>query len=164
VRSGDVNLRRQKKRKVMWRILVPLDNSELSRTVLPFAKDLARQLNGSLVLVTVGNLPETAVQRASEEDELRRMLERTRVRFGLSADLRVDMSGDAVKGILRAADEEDAHLIVMSTHGRSGLSELVQGSTAEGVVREGERPVLLIRPDPHLGPPSLRPRQGATVP
>jgi nucleotide-binding universal stress UspA family protein len=56
-------------------------------------------------------------------------------------------AGYAVDGILQAADEENADYIVMSTHGRSGLSEFVQGSVAAGVLRHSHVPVLLKRPE-----------------
>lgn len=52
--------------------------------------------------------------------------------------------GHPVDAILRAADQENADLIVMTTHGRSGLSRLVLGSVADGVIRRSSRPVLVI--------------------
>ena len=129
----------------MWQILLPIDDSELSHAAIPFARDLATRLKASLILMTAGNVPESRDRAVSNEKRLE-MLSQTAAKFGLHAGLRVDMSGDAVEDIPHVAKEEDVDLIVMSTHGRSGLSELVQGSTAEQVVRDGLRPVVLIRP------------------
>lgn len=54
--------------------------------------------------------------------------------------------GEPARQIIDFAGEGGYDLIVMATHGRSGLSELVQGSIAEAVVKSGVAPVLLIRP------------------
>jgi nucleotide-binding universal stress UspA family protein len=54
--------------------------------------------------------------------------------------------GEAQREIVDFAREVGFDLIVMATHGRSGLSELVQGSIAEAVLKSGVAPVLLVRP------------------
>lgn len=130
----------------MKKILLPLDGSSCSEAAVPLAKEMAASLGASIVLVTVGNLPETSMMASEERDELLGMLKRVASEHGLSADPRVDMGGDAARGILEIADEEDVDLIVMATHGRSGLSEFAQGSVASAVVRDGRKPVLLVRP------------------
>jgi nucleotide-binding universal stress UspA family protein len=53
--------------------------------------------------------------------------------------------GDASKEILRAADEVDADLIVVGTHGRSGVDRLVCGSVAESIMQRSSRPVMIVR-------------------
>lgn len=53
--------------------------------------------------------------------------------------------GDAAAEILRAADDESADLVVMGTHGRTGLDRLLAGSVAEAVMRRSNRPVLTVR-------------------
>jgi nucleotide-binding universal stress UspA family protein len=55
--------------------------------------------------------------------------------------------GDAAEEICQAAKEEDVNLIMMATHGRTGLGRVVMGSTAERVLRCSPVPVLLVRPD-----------------
>jgi nucleotide-binding universal stress UspA family protein len=52
------------------------------------------------------------------------------------------MTGDPAKAILRLAKDEDVDIIVMGSHGRSGLSRMLMGSVAEAVVRNAECPVL----------------------
>jgi nucleotide-binding universal stress UspA family protein len=54
--------------------------------------------------------------------------------------------GNAADAIIAAADEQQAGLIAMSTHGRSGLGRLVMGSVADAVVRRTTVPVLLVGP------------------
>jgi nucleotide-binding universal stress UspA family protein len=53
--------------------------------------------------------------------------------------------GDAAEGIIESADDLKADMVAMSTRGRSGVSRWVIGSVAEKVLREGNRPLLLVR-------------------
>jgi nucleotide-binding universal stress UspA family protein len=87
-----------------------------------------------------------AIQRT--EDELREYLEslNTPIRETGSRVEVVARLGQPERDIVDFARRGDFDLIVMATHGRSGLSELVQGSIAEAVVRSGVAPVLLVRP------------------
>jgi nucleotide-binding universal stress UspA family protein len=128
------------------KVLLPLDGSSCSEAAIPMAKEFAALDGGSLVIMTVGNLPESTTMAREEEEQLAEMLRRVNDQFGLAAEMKVDMAGDPVQGILSVADDANADLIVMATHGRSGLSELAQGSVATGVVRDGRKPVLLVRP------------------
>jgi nucleotide-binding universal stress UspA family protein len=130
----------------MKKILLPLDGSSCSEAAVSVAKDLADSAGASIVTVVVGNLPETVGMAQEERGELVAMLNRLAAEYHLQAQPRIEMGGDPAQGILAVADEEDADVIVMATHGRSGLSELAQGSVAHEVVRDGRKPVLLVRP------------------
>jgi nucleotide-binding universal stress UspA family protein len=130
----------------MTKILLPLDGSSCSEAAIPVAKNLAGSLGATLVLVIVGNLAETGKMAHEEEGELKDTLKRLAKEHSLGDNQRIDMGGDAAQGILSIADEEGADFIVMATHGRSGLSDLAQGSVAQEVVRDGRRPVVLVRP------------------
>jgi len=130
----------------MKKILLPLDGSDCSEAAIPVAKALAEALGGTIVLVTVGNLPESAAMEREEKQALSQMLARAEREHGLRAEAKIDLIGNAAEGILRIAEETGADIIVMATHGRSGLSELAQGSVASEVVRDGRKPVLLVRP------------------
>lgn len=55
-------------------------------------------------------------------------------------------SGEAADGILAQAQEMDADLIVLATHGRKGVSHFLIGSVAGRVIRRASRPVLVVRP------------------
>jgi nucleotide-binding universal stress UspA family protein len=129
------------------RIIVPLDGSDLSEAVIPYAEDLAQKLDAELVLVMVGEIAETSKQFNEEMAALTEALERAGRRVSAPHRMHAVPAGDPVDGILQAANEEDADYIVMSTHGRSGLSDLVQGSVAAGVLRRAKVPVLLKRPN-----------------
>ncbi len=128
----------------MKKIVVAVDGSRLSRAALPVAADLQRHLGAEVVIATIGALPETTTQAEEEETDLESMLENARRRIGGNARTRVEPQGDPVAGILHVAADEHADLIVMTTHGRSGLSRLAHGSVCEGVVRESHIPVLLV--------------------
>lgn len=67
---------------------------------------------------------------------------------GLPVKRRVVLSEDPAESIVAYAQEQGVDLIAMATHGRSGLSRLVQGSVASRVVASGVAPVLLVRPRP----------------
>jgi nucleotide-binding universal stress UspA family protein len=60
------------------------------------------------------------------------------------------MQGAVAEQILRMADEVDCDLIVLGTHGRTGLNRLLAGSVAETVIRKSRRPVLALRSPRHL--------------
>ncbi len=65
---------------------------------------------------------------------------------GIDVVEKVMMSDDPAQEIVRFAKEQGFDFIAMATHGRSGLSEFVQGSVASAVVKSGVAPVLLVRP------------------
>jgi nucleotide-binding universal stress UspA family protein len=91
---------------------------------------------------------EQALQRvhAEGEDLLEKASERLR-KGGVKVSLDVKVEPDAATAIIESARAHHVDLIAMSTHGRSGLSQVVQGSVASAVVGSGVAPVLLIRPN-----------------
>jgi nucleotide-binding universal stress UspA family protein len=141
------------------KILVPLDGSQLSESVLPFVKDLARSFSAGLVLshavfpaamVYPGFEAGSANQRIWDEvyqaaGEQVGATAAALEKEGFQVKTMVSL-GPAVDEVLRVAAEESADLIAMSTHGRSGLGRWVLGSVADAVVRRAELPVLLVRP------------------
>jgi len=60
----------------------------------------------------------------------------------------VIVHGDAAAEIVRVASEHEVDLIVVSSHGRTGLGRIIFGSTAEAVVRHASCPVLVVKPPP----------------
>lgn len=134
-------------------ILFPTDFSDPSRAAFGFACSLARDYGAELVIAHVagppvlmsanGVLPPIPVE--SDSDRLREELlgltppdPRVRTRRELA-------EGDAVHEILRLAGEAKADLIVMGTHGRSGVGRVLMGSVAEAVLRKAPCPVLTVR-------------------
>jgi nucleotide-binding universal stress UspA family protein len=142
------------------RVLVPLDGSPLSMSVLPYVEEIAATLGAGLVLYN--GVPPLDVYPGAETTAARigtvidDLLEQGRVFLGQVAKEvkergRVEARsvvtiGFAVDEIVRVAEEVNAGLIAMATHGRSGVDRWVMGSVADGVVRRSSLPCLLVRP------------------
>jgi nucleotide-binding universal stress UspA family protein len=145
------------------RILVPLDGSELASTALVHARELARRLNVPLHLIraidptvinrvgTVGmGFDYTAIDEllSEEEQDAKTYIDSqvdTLIGEGLTTT-GVVLRGYAAAAIDSVAKEGD--LIVMASHGRTGVRRWFLGSVAEEVLRQSRVPVLLIR-QPH---------------
>jgi nucleotide-binding universal stress UspA family protein len=140
------------------RILVPVDFSAQADAAFEYALDLARKLDAQLTLLHVFQVPAFAfpdasvplpaqtlieVQNASRT-QLAKLEARAReVQVAASSLLR---EGAPFVEIVRTARSESADLIVMGTHGRTGLRHALMGSTAEKVVRKAPCAVLVVRP------------------
>ncbi|MGB5465033.1 MAG: universal stress protein [Sedimenticolaceae bacterium] len=136
------------------RVLVPLDRSALSERVLPIAKGLARSFGSRIDLVYVvptltEDIPEEFIAQASEEAEAYLK----GIHDGLSAELGAERIGYSVQRgypasvIIEQAESQDDTLVLMSTHGYSGVQRLLLGSEAGKVVHAAATPVLLIPAD-----------------
>ncbi len=140
----------------LTRVLVPLDGSELAERALEPARQVAEAFDAEVLLFRAWAMPlygmeeplnvveslERAV-RANADDYV------THSTCQLQAQgMRVrgeTQGGTAAESILEQAQHAKASLIVMSTHGRSGVSRWVMGSVADRVLRASSIPVLLIR-------------------
>ncbi len=141
---------------VFSRILCPVD-IEHSLKALDFAIRLARQNGARLYVLHVAAIPIGATELSSMADEEPYWEVPARQRLELMAEEKlagvVDdyelmmRSGEAATRILMAQGEVNADLIVMATHGRSGITHFFLGSVAERVIREAPCPVITIRPD-----------------
>lgn len=143
-------------------ILVPLDGSGFSEKALAYALSLADHYHSELTLVQVimpaqwmsmleAETPEMVdrIRLANEskataymKDKVTSLKERGYV---VSAEVRE--SEPIAEAILNTAQANGVDMIVMSTHGRSGINRWVFGSVAERVVRYADMPVLLVRPE-----------------
>ena len=135
-------------------ILVPLDGSTLAETALPPAVGLAREHGARMVLlraveahtVPMGDPVQAQVEAVREaEGYVDGVRERVRHTGVASVETSV-WYGPPAESIVEAAHYRGADLIVMSSHGRTGLGRLVLGSIAERVLRATRVPILLIRP------------------
>lgn len=145
------------------RVLVPLDGHPSAETALPLAVAVARAYAAELVLVrvvpTLATITDeragtarlaptaTAASLDLEEAEARRYLAALaeRIRGG---GLKVTVSvgrGEPAQGVLEGAARVGAELIVMATHGRTGLDAVFSGSVASRIVARFPRPILLVR-------------------
>ncbi len=146
------------------RILCPVDFSEPSRAALEHAVDLAKHFSARILLfhaiseidyppspsytlppaLTDQMMQITLQMTGNANNAINELIENI-VPTGIGTDQRVDV-GDPATIIVRTAKEEGIDLIVMSTHGRSGIKGLFLGSVAEKVVRSAECPVLIVKP------------------
>jgi nucleotide-binding universal stress UspA family protein len=124
------------------RILLPVDGSEASLSILPHVIDLAKRV-GSSVLV-LGVVEPTREGKEGEGDPLIRIASKRLSDAGIPVDPVVRL-GDPASEILDAAKRHEADLIAMSTHGRSGPSRWVLGSVTEKVLRAAPVPMLVVR-------------------
>jgi nucleotide-binding universal stress UspA family protein len=140
------------------KILVPVDFSESANHAVEFAIDLAKRYQASLELAYVYQpaayaLPEgyaliTAEQLneilAAFEQQLAAAKAEARA-AGVEKVEAVVLQGYPIREIVRRAEEQGADLIVMGTHGRSGIPRVFLGSVAENVLRSAPCPVLVVR-------------------
>lgn len=140
-------------------ILVPIDFSIHSKNALRHAVPMARQFGASIHLVYVveptiypADLGFGQVVLPGVEDELRekgghelQSLIKREIGRAVEASWAV-RTGNPHQEILREAKEKRVDMIVVASHGHSGVEHLLFGSTADRVVRHAECPVLVIRP------------------
>jgi len=134
-------------------ILVPLDGSLLAELALKPAVELARERDAKLVLLraaeahtTVADPTEAQVAVVQEAEDYLARVRCGALDSGVTVVETAVWYGRPVEAIVEAARYRDADLIVMSSHGRTGLGRLVLGSVAESVLRATRTPILLIRP------------------
>jgi nucleotide-binding universal stress UspA family protein len=136
----------------MRTILVPTDFSCSSANAFAIAASLAREAGAQVILLHVLSEPTFAegtglvpFDPAMYRDEMREKLEHQAVYCpGLPLEQRL-AQGKPIPEILQVARECQCDLIVMGTHGSSGLRRLLLGSVAEGVARKAPCPVLSVR-------------------
>jgi nucleotide-binding universal stress UspA family protein len=144
------------------KIVVPLDGSGWSEAALMHAKRIAKNNQAELILLHVYHSPTAQYQDMiatankneefidQEYEEIKRRL--ISVRNDLRAE-GVQVRGhilfgrDPAYNIIKYVENEKADLVVMSTHGRTGLARFVFGSVARKVMEGLDVPVLLVRPD-----------------
>lgn len=140
-------------------ILCAVDFSEISSQVASYAQDLARGLNARVyVLHAAPSIDQYAYLRIPPTDFQERVNEaiveaETNMETFLQENFDIEnvtgkvMSGYAVDVILEFAQAEKIDLIVIGTHGRSGLDKVLFGSVAEKIVKSSKIPVMTIRPE-----------------
>jgi nucleotide-binding universal stress UspA family protein len=145
------------------RILVPTDFSDFSTNALRYGCELANRFDSALhIMHSVEEYqaftPESGMLLAPDylsqlkeaaERELKKLPESGWFSGGESRIVRSVRKGTPFLEIVRYARENESDLIVIGTHGRSGLSHALMGSVAEKVVRKAPCPVLTVRPGEH---------------
>ena len=151
------------------RILAPTDFSAASDAALDYARTLAERFGAHVhllhvleepfvgggvasdALVTEAPAVRAALLRAAQERLAHRVTQRDREQLHMTAEV---VFGTAAQAILDNVRRNGDDLIVMGTHGRTGMAHVVLGSVAEHVVRAAPCPVLTVRYEPdtvHVG-------------
>ncbi len=141
------------------KIMVPLDGSMLAEKALPHAVRLANRFNAKLLLLRAVELPgltvdtpESEIKVISSAEEYMTEVQATLTNPKIAAHIAPErvqtlvVYGDAVEQVVELAPFEKVDLIVMTTHGRSGLSRLVTGSVAGRILHRTHVPIMLVRP------------------
>lgn len=145
------------------KILCATDFSESSKLAMRHAANLAKRYDADLTLFHVYGLPiytlpegaifPTAQQLAELFEHIDASLKEWREEAILSGAARVDTAaeqGGAVEEILKRASAGAYDLIVLGTHGHTGVKHVLLGSVAERIVQRAQRPVLTVRAPPTL--------------
>ncbi len=134
------------------RILVPLDGSEFAEQALPLAAAIAKASGGRILLLEV---VEEALRRPNytsytlapgqpiHANSYLKRLARSEALAGVTCEV-IGFEGDTSTTILATQQARDCNLIVMATHGRSGLVRFIKGSVAEEVIKGSAVPVLVL--------------------
>jgi nucleotide-binding universal stress UspA family protein len=136
-------------------ILCPTDFSLFAQAAVPIACSLARDYGATLILLHVRPSPVTIVgefgvmippePREPDETLKARMRQCVPSSFKGMVECQIQ-DGDAAEAILKTAQQRNCDLIVLGTHGRSGLRRLLVGSVAEAILRRAPCPVLTVKP------------------
>jgi nucleotide-binding universal stress UspA family protein len=138
-------------------IVVPTDFSDLSQAALPWARRMAEQMQADIHCVYVVEEPhiyatlDMGPVPIPSVEELTRSAEKRMANFssahlkGLGSVTTKVLVGRPAEEVVRYAKEKSASLIIMTTHGYSGVKHVLLGSTTEAVLRHAACPVLSIR-------------------
>jgi nucleotide-binding universal stress UspA family protein len=141
-RNSHSRVEAKRREAIFRRILVPLDGSELAARILSrVAEILERNASEEVVLLQVlppgARTESCALALEGIADELRELEIKVRTEL---------VHGDPAEQIEAAALRTRATLVAMATHGRTGLSRVARGSTAESILRRSSLPMLLVNP------------------
>ena len=140
-------------------ILVPVDGSETSFSAVKKAADLAKAFNAKITVVQVLALDPYIAAEYITQSQTNELIERARTSVqnnlqqakdkfgeeGIEVDTKL-LEGQVIhREIVQAASELNSDLIVIGSHGRTGLKKLFLGSVAQNVLGEVHTPVLIVR-------------------
>ena len=143
------------------KIVVPLDGSGWAQRTVPHAVDIARTNKAELILLHVFRPPAyeytDQIALAGQEEQLNQLREQMKqYLMGVRSELRAEdvtvrcqlIEGPGVAHLIcDYVNSENVDLVVMSTHGRGGISDFLFGSVANRVMHGVKAPVLLIQPE-----------------
>ena len=140
------------------KILCPVQLDDSEQVALDLASRLAKDMDATVYLMHVvpilpidaPNVTITVHSQAADEASLRLQELAAKELAGLKSEIitRVAGPGEVARTVLEVATELDTDLIVLKTHGRSGLAHFIMGSVAEQIVRRAHCPVLTLTSTP----------------
>jgi len=140
------------------KVLVPLDGSSLAECALPEVKHLAKGgFIGEVLLISVietysaafAESIDVSVLRKTQRENVEAYIERIRAQLlaeGIQTRAEI-LEGSPAYSIVSYASKNAVNLIVIATHGYTGMKQLMFGSVALRVLHDAHAPVLLIRPE-----------------
>ncbi|MDQ2855161.1 MAG: universal stress protein [Acidobacteriota bacterium] len=164
VEGASIKVQRPKTKNLQMQIhsiLLPTDFSECGNYALSYAASLARTFGARIICVnviepivpTVGYtgmsepLPIADISEQMEDSAERELPKIAECEECAGLDVEeLIVHGEAATEIVRVAKDREVDLIVISSHGRTGLGRILFGSTAEAVVRHASCPVLVVKP------------------
>jgi len=143
------------------KIVVPIDGSGWSERAIPHAADIARTNNAEIILLHVFRAPASEytdqIALAGQDDQIQQIREQLKQKLaslrnelraqGLQTRIQMIEGAGVASLICDYINEEDVDLVVMTSHGRTGLGRFIFGSVAHKVMQEVSVPVLIVRPD-----------------
>jgi nucleotide-binding universal stress UspA family protein len=142
------------------RMLVPLDGSTRAEKILPYVEEMAALCSAAVTLVRIVEIPPlvmgqgTGVDIQAHSRLVESLLdEAEKYLQGKCGELRnkaieckhVVGSGPVVDGIITEAKKQQADIIALASHGRTGLPQVFYGSVAAGILQRAQLPLLIIR-------------------
>lgn len=141
----------------MLTILVPTDFSDLSKVAMRYAIDMAKKMNGKVTLLHVIDTAQHAssmrlrlsslideLVKMAEEDFAALLAEANKYNKGKPLNYSIELGSSFVDAVARFAKRHKANLIIMGTHGASGLKKVVMGSNTASLLEASNVPVLAI--------------------
>ena len=137
-------------------ILYPTDFSDVSKKALEYCKKLKEAGTKKIIVLHVIEMdPNIEKVPANIREVFKKVLEQTARKgiediatelrkAGLDVTVRIEL-GSPVKKILKAEDEENVSAIVLGSHGKSNVKEILIGSVSENVIRKSRTPVLVVK-------------------
>ena len=141
-------------------ILVPVDESPISYAAVEQALALAKSLNSQVTVMSViavdpffgvdfykvaPAITDYFMQAEKNAKERLEDIKQSFIRDGIAVDVKLIHGVSPSEGIIQVADEVSADLIIMGSHGRTGLQKVMLGSVAQNVLTQSPIPVLIVK-------------------
>jgi nucleotide-binding universal stress UspA family protein len=150
---------RQRPARVFKKILLPLDGSSFGESALDLIITIARALKSEVILLfvvetvqyvhTIGG-PDHFLYSEQQVEKMKRdamqYLEKIRKQFGVRRVRLMLRTGEPAREIIKLSNEEKISIVAMSSHGKTGITRWMMGSTSNKILHAGKTPLLLVRP------------------